>query len=74
MLLGTKNDREEPYATVTECYDTTSKNIRYASRKITHREPVEPRHRVPIKLSETLQDYNAPVMTFQLMLHLTCFQ
>ena len=74
VLLGTKNDRKDPYATVTECNNTTFKNIRYASRKITHREPVGPRHRGPIKLSETLQDYNAPVMTFQLMLHLTCFQ
>ena len=45
VLLGTKNDRKEPYATVTECNNTTFKNIRYASRKITHREPVEPRHR-----------------------------
>ena len=56
-----------------ECNNTTPKNIRCASWKITHREPVEPRHREPIKLSKTLQDYNAPVMTFQLMLHWICF-
>ena len=64
MLFGTKNDIEN-----SKSNNTTSKNIRYASSKITHREPVEPRHREPIKLSETLQDYNAPVITFQLMLH-----
>ena len=57
-----------------ECNNNTFKNIRYASSKITDREPVEPRHREPIKLNETLQDYYAPVMTFQLMLHLICFQ